>query len=197
MKLLTVGQDRLAIEGQNVADTIHKWVLVMGLLTISDTANAGPDEITQWLMRDPMSMMDYGIMRINTMINAEPNPITGTVGFDFDTNRIEIARYGITGNVQVSAELSEAACASWIDKIRLTALIDLATGKPYLETSYFAQMFSHEGYTRGAEPKDLYTRVDPLFTLNCTVKYSETDGKTGYLTITSPLLGTGYSVKKD
>ena len=171
----------------------RKWGWTVAIWTMSGAVSAGPDEATKWLMGDPITMMDYGIYKINIALHEDWYPIGGTSEFQWDDNRIVI-----TSRVETGAQKEvEDSCSKWVERVRLRGGLKLDTGMPYGDSSAFALMFSHEGFEKLSAPKDLYKNIDAVLALNCWGLYSEADGKMGYLTITSPLLGTGYSVKKD
>ncbi len=168
--------------------------LVASLFFLPPAASlAGPDEVTQWLMQDPLTMLDYGIYKINIDLRDGWYPIGGNAVFQWDDNRVVISRM-VDAGTQPSVE---TLCSKWVEKIRSRGGLNADTGVPYGGWSHFAQMFAHEGFEKLDAPKDLYKNIDKILSLNCWGIYTDDDGKSGYLTITSPLLGTGYSVKKN
>lgn len=151
-------------------------------------ANAGPDATINHLMDDSVSMLDFGILRMNLTLKEKD---LGGATYLWDENRIVISHI-LTLKYFGDHEAAENACAEWVKNVRRVAWIDTETGKPTFSTSWFATYFSHNGFKRLSAPQDLDENLDKIFQLKC-IAFTE-DGQA--LTVTAPLIGTGYSLEK-
>jgi hypothetical protein len=175
-------------------ERLARAAAIAALVCLTATSvQSGPDATTNWLISDPVSALDFGIYRLEQHLSQGWFPIGGIVYFDWEANRLVISKFGGSG----TATAVEAGCASWIQSVRNSAGLRADNGLPYGSASSFAQFFSHNGFERTNAPKNLYSDIDSLLTLNCASWFNDGGGKTGVVTITTPLLGTGYSVKKE
>lgn len=164
------------------------------LLIGTAAAQAGPDEVAKWLIQDPASMIDLGVLRIDLALSNGSGAPGGRATYDWDKNRFTIT--GSAGQVE-SADKAEKACEEWVNSVRVAAFIDTSTGNPYLgKASLFAELFSHSGFERTNAPADLYTTIDKMIELRCYGSF-KLDGDLKIIEANAPLLGTGYSLKKD
>lgn len=154
-------------------------------------AFAGPDASAQYLTNTPVTMMDLGILRLNLALRSQSG---GFSSYDWDTNRIQIeAPFDIEYGSYLTIEQAEAACATWITKVRTQFGVDAEKGTPLLfEITFAAKLFEHEGYENANVPKTLYQDIDRMFVLQCAAGIPEKR-----LKVSSPLLGKGYSISKD
>lgn len=164
-----------------------KLVGAASFLLLAHPVAAGPDDVSKWLIKDPVSMMDLGLLRIEQQLispssQAQPG---GIVEFSWDKNRISISRFFH----QTDDSYGEEICAKWISEVRDVALI--VDGKPmWTEASSFAYKFTHEGFERTNTPKNLPAEIDKIIELKCgTFLPSKT------IWVTAALLGTSYAVE--
>lgn len=171
---------------------MKRLLLASTLLIISiEPAFSGPDETTQHLMNDPVSMLDLGVLKAEIALR---NQDLGSMRFQWDVNRFYILKWMYGGDFS-DENSAEQACASWVKKVREMGGINLETGEAMFSFSTFAEGFSHDGFARGNEPKNLYTNLDQLFVLKCHVRGSLFVGSPS-VSVTAPLLGTSYSLEK-
>ena len=138
-----------------------RLLLLMALSLLPLRAISGPDDTTKHLMKDSVSMLDFGLLSLNLFLKGTDY---GSAKFDWDKNRIYIQRFFPESE---TADMAEKTCASWVSKVRKRAGIIPDTGKPYFETSFFAGYFRHNGFVRKPEPETLYQDIDDLFVLTC------------------------------
>lgn len=162
------------------------WFVGM-ILCGTAPAVAGPDQTTQKLINDPVSMLDLGVFKADLALSRRE---LGFMNFSWDSNRFTISTYKLGGFAD--AQAAESACASWIAEVRELGGLDTKTGKPFGPHSWFAQNFSHEGFERVGTSETLYSDLDRLFDLNCTaIAGADT------VVVTAALLGTTYSLRKN
>lgn len=151
---------------------------------------SGPDETTNFLMDEPASLMDLGILRLNLALQ---NNAAGYVSYSWDENRIKIAApYQNVNGPYATEDAAEEACSKWVTELRRLLGIDPTTGKPFWgQTSLAADFFRHQGFRRMNAPETLYTDVDKLIIFVCYAKSSE-----NLVKVTGSLVAKGYSVAK-
>jgi hypothetical protein len=166
-----------------------------------ETALAGPDEITQPLMNDTVSMLDFGIFRLQNKIDVlEDLPLT-YVGFDWERNLIVIS--GWINEGQRPASDFHSTCVDWFARVRMQAGVDPASGKLYeiLSYSHFADLFSHFGFERtlsNKKPNELLAALDGKFFLELHWFGSRGLPSTGVgATCSGPMIDSGFSTKVD
>ncbi|WP_050524910.1 hypothetical protein [Pseudorhodobacter wandonensis] len=154
-------------------------------------ALAGPDASASYLTNTPVSMMDLGVLRLDLALQNDPG---GYAEYDWDSNRIDIsAPLGIVLKIFPTKDEAETECATWITNVKRLFGLNLETGEPlFAEISRAARLFKHEGYYNKNEPETLFKDLDRMFLLTCST--ATADWK---VTVSSPLLGKGYSVAKD
>lgn len=158
---------------------------VIALCLLPARLFAGPDETTQYLMNDSASMLDLGMLTLNLRLSQNK---LGYASYDWDANRIRI-KYLLFQ--ELNDEEAEEACAAWVQRVRVYAGINIKTGQPALETSSFAELFTHYGFQRKSEIDNLRHNIDKMVTL----QYQHVRSGNPIM-VNAPLLGTGYSLVK-
>ena len=164
---------------------------------------AEPGPIGRWLMDEPASLFDLGMLRLemdawrwerphytyNVQMKAAYGTYpTYTVGYDWDENRI-VVRGWMLQNINERTD-AESACKKILSHISDMAGVVSDTGKlrhPGMTASRFADYFSHIGYLEAGEPEDYRSRLDQIFVIKGSVVHSE-DGQ--YVACSRRLLST-------
>lgn len=154
------------------------------LFLVPERLVAQPDGTTRHLMQDSVSMLDFGLLRLN--INLERDNL-GLADFNWDRNRIVIH----TWLSEETRDAAEEVCAEWVSEVRTRGGISRESGKPALESSSFSRLFGHYSFERGNILDGLYKNIDQLFVLECN-QFNVIPP----VMVTAPLLGTGYSLRK-
>lgn len=162
-------------------------------------AQAGPDATTNFLMNDSPSMLDWGMFRMEQSLGRHIDYGAQTsVHFSFEDNQIVIRRFRLVAD-QYDPDALEIDCSEWFSTIRVGGYVDPDTGEIYTEelhNSRYADMFSHNGYTRtvaGTSSDEILPDIDKRIFLSF-----QTIGPRDelHLTCTGPLLDTGFSTKR-
>ncbi len=159
--------------------------ILVGLFVAANQAIAGPDTISNHLMSDPVSMLDFGMYRMELRLGS-----TAYVRYDWDDDEIVIFNvvFGFDGSVSDA----EVKCKRWVDEVRgMAGIID---GEPFLENSFFADLFAHLAFDRKSAPDNLLLEIDKKFDLNMKVNFAMSAGGS-QITCTGPLIGKGFSVE--
>jgi hypothetical protein len=171
-------------------------VIIFIILFISGSmAKAEPTSNIQYLIEDSVSMLDWGLSKIDRDLEPVLNyPIElgfnsdtiigSSINYDLEKNRIVI-------DVYISKATSQDQAILWCKKIvgliKTRLNVDNDTGKPFLEaTGALYPYFSHQGYKDKSEPKGLYKELDNIAVINIRV---ETEASKT-VKCEAPLLGT-------
>jgi hypothetical protein len=159
-------------------------------------ASASPSEVSQYLMRTPVSMMTYGVNELSHLLNEEPKTLAvGNifVKYDYDADIIRIEPWCF----RCGLEATEEACGKLINEIRSYAQV--SNGKPLVpDGSSFSFFFKQTGYGPADEPKELRQQIDKMFVISVFIIQENAGPKPPEdhsIKCEAPLLGTSYSVK--
>ena len=163
---------------------------------------AGPDETTNTLMNDSVSILDWGILRTELYLAQQNLIIPAQVSFDWDSNEIRISAWQFGGNDTTTEVQAKAVCSDWFFGVRVSGGISTETGEPYFsEVSTYANFFGHEGFVRNfdsIEYKALLAKLDRKIELSATIlmDISKSDGLQS-VKCSGPLLGVGFAVQEN
>ena len=167
------------------------------VFTSATPSVAEPSPSISKLMSEPVSLLTFGQVRMEMMVDARlekfnfTSPLFGQpsysrlVAYNWDRNEINVVLFG---NETMPAGWDyEEECRQTIDMLRQLAWVDRTTGKPKASTgvSLFASQFGQLGYTNESL-ENLQRELDKTFSLQVTTASG--------LDCFAPLLGTGYSV---
>ena len=148
-------------------------------------ADAGP--VVNWLMSEPASLFDLGMLRLQTeatkwtrkshIYNETMDAQYGTypgyeVWYDWDENRIFVESY-LLYEINIIDDAKQA-CRIMLDAISQNASVDPETGEPTRTisgspVSEFARYFRHSDYATKNTPDNYMTRLDKIFMLRAVV----------------------------
>lgn len=132
------------------------WLSVY-LSILGGSVEAGPDSISQYLMDDSPSMLDYGLLRIELELDGN-----GYAEYDWDDDEILI--FEIDFRFSGGLEEAEQSCAEWISKARI--LGGVLGGSVSNGTSRYSQKFLHAGFSRTGAPEDIAVEIDKKYAWN-------------------------------
>lgn len=143
---------------------------VLLLLLWIQNVFADPNKTAQFLMNDPISLLDFGSYKLENEIKVHRNslvikhnpPHTVFVDYNWEENKIEIKlSYGDVGNPP-KAEIKKEiiAIVGALKKI----LGVTPAGKTYHKDGFSSvpEFFSHKGYISKDRPKDVEKEIDLL-----------------------------------
>lgn len=164
---------------------MRKLIILIGCL-LAGPAWAGPDKTIQWLMDEPLSLLDYGIYKIEQGLQERfrGEDISSSAYYDWDSNEIRALLFVEVKYKDVSALKEE--CAIALDRMRVDAGNfdgELMSG----EYSDWADYFQHNGFTRNNAPKQVLKEIDKKIMLK--VVMTRHRSKTG-ISCQGPLLST-------
>jgi len=172
-----------------------KSVMVLLFVVFSvNVADAEPSSNMHYLMNEPVSMMDWGLLNIDRSLQADGrlskygNTITY---YDWDKNRI-IIDMAITG--ATSKEQAKEWCRDIVSQIRTFLGINERDGKPFFSRSYLYNYFSHEGFHKNTEPEGLDKELDIIAIIQVRILYK---GNAESVKCEAPLLGTSIMFEEN
>lgn len=147
--------------------------LFVGIL-IHTPASAGPDQTTRYLMNQRVSLLTWGMYRIDQSLNKrfESHSVSSHTTYNYGPNTITIS----LSNVFNKSELkpTKQNCKYIIDETRRAAGIKPDTGQPMNGSqSFFNNYFGQTGYTANSRPENLGARVDEKIRINVSLGSTE------------------------
>jgi hypothetical protein len=171
----------------------HNFLIAIILITTSAICIAEPDTTMRYLIDEPMSMLDFGLYKLNNKLKIAFPKNQITAMYLWDENRI-ILNFGILLKDEELKSENEAKTESeqFITKIRWLFGIDPKTGRisklrPY---SGLDTYFEHSGYTVKTEPKDLNKKLFNITKITGVAGYRDSNGKRKSLIVRADLLGS-------
>lgn len=175
---------------------MRNWVAAF-MLAMCSTALAGPDATANRFLGDTVSMMDWGMFRMQQLINQNTTygPQT-TVSYDWDSNQIVVRRFRTIDLAE--AGVLEADCKKWFDDTRYNGFVLPSTGElfGFASWSRYAGMFAHNGFSRtisGQDEEKSLSELDKLIHLSFATWGPDAAEQ---MVCTGPLIDTGFSVKR-
>ncbi len=128
-----------------------------------NVAIAGPDEITNPFIKDTVSMLDWGVLRLQLRLDQNDGLRGSRVYFDWDANQIFVSKWEILNPSTTRINEAKDECTKFFETVRLSAGVRPVRGGT-LSTlhSSFADLFSHAGFTRNVNGEDLETLLADL-----------------------------------
>ncbi|MBL1438363.1 MAG: hypothetical protein COB08_019465 [Rhodobacteraceae bacterium] len=179
-------------------------------------AQAGPDVTTNYLMDEPASMLDIGVLRINMRMSADDELSGFTLSYKFDENVFEFRRttwilYNLLDEVEVVENPTDEQARIEILQVAQNAAIAAKECEQYIEplrawfgtsggSTLASQYFGHYGYKPANIPDDIYSDLDGKFTIDVLLFIPQKsrmgiNGVVGF-SCTAPLLGAGFSTQR-
>lgn len=144
-----------------------KHITLAILISIFSTApyysHAAPDKYTQWLIDEPASLMDIGILSLKRRISLNHPDASINVIYKYYENEIEI--------IYVTSS-AEKNCRSIIEEIRLNAGVygGELTG---MTNSYYSNHFMHSGYYKKYQPDKQFHNIDKIIMIDVIITPNE------------------------
>ena len=151
-------------------------------------------------MNTSPSMMDFGVYQLRQFLQSRfKDKWSNTwANFHWDENVIIIRHVPKIYKATEDEVEAKANCGDFIHDIREEALVNTDTGKAYGDYSYFAELFSHVGYTQeynSKTDKDILADLDKKFKIIYRTLITNEDGKHKLVICKADLLGTSFSTE--
>jgi len=137
-------------------------IIILSLFIIPQSVRSEPTPAFQYLMNEPVSMMDWGLYQLGNLIDGQSinwkmqdeKPLLTYVKYNWDLNKIQIfIEYGLVIGSGIEKKKIKDSIIEIIDKIR-----NLLTGKHHNidpNDSSLAYQFKHDGYASKKRVKNL------------------------------------------
>lgn len=121
-------------------------------------AIAETNNVTKYLLNEPVTLLDFGMHELNTHLeNNKPKQVELVVAdYDVNENLIKInAIYSVFDNKLESIESAKSWCISTIESIKLSLGYRPKDGRQLGKGWSIASFFTHHNYNSTSEPKNL------------------------------------------
>jgi hypothetical protein len=175
-------------------------LIALAILAVSSIAHAGPSTAVSYLMSEPVTLFDWGIVRLYEYVNefaahylqtGSVQDIYSTVSYDPPRNEIVIS-FVVTRKPDAkdvdpaSGDVSSRnVCRSIIQKIRREFFAD--RNKEVRRSSGIYRFFAHVGFRGDREPLDCFEEIENITVIRVSV-YSDKDPGKLVLQSESPLM---------
>jgi hypothetical protein len=178
---------------------LRKCAAVLAVVLCLANVNAGraePDSVVKWLMNEPASLFDTGILNLRaevfgwshgtefdlsgqewSVFNESMRAQYGSAPrwgawYSWEENRIIIGA-SQSGRVTIdSKDKAKQACSAILDRARHEGGVEPQTGEllvPAIGHSLFANRFAHQGYESINQPDNYQSQLDKIFVLQAEV----------------------------
>lgn len=154
------------------------FVLVAALSFGAMPVKADPGPVVNWLMDEPASLLDIGLLRLRLLAEEKKETVVGAMNgkstsgayYDWSRNRIQ-AWYSTKEH-----PFNKALCKSALNLARghLGTVVKGKTWQP--DGSEVARLFSHTNYASEAAPKDHMNRLDKIIEIRIVMGKGECQG---------------------
>jgi hypothetical protein len=186
--------------------------VLLGLMLIVLLLNTGafsePTSSVKYLMNQPVSMFDWGIDRMEKHLYAVGTkgmltfPDTSnldvryffapSISYDWDSNRIDVLLVCSDFDRKMDIEKAKRLCRTAIANTK--TILGSMEGILLYGDSVSGRWFSHKGYTKTSEPKNLYKEIDNIILIRADILLKEItiskDKSATSLKCESPLLSS-------
>jgi hypothetical protein len=157
-------------------------------LTAWTSASAEPSNTINWLMNEPLTLFDYGIIKMEKRLNEDKclfDSCTTKIDFNWNDNRIEIVKHiEMTKNVFKTTKEN-------LKKVTNNEIISISL--KFVEDNLF-NYFSHKGFSKKDQPINLSDELENIVD----IKVILTNHEDSYsVTCSSNLKGGGISCEEN
>jgi hypothetical protein len=153
---------------------LKSLLVVLFILFSVNVSMAEPTANIKYLLSDSVSMMDFGLYKIENKLEKElDNPdryglnretIVSVVSiYDWDKNRIIIS---VHVRKATSQEQAKRWCKTIVTLVKTNLNVNPDTGEAFSlfknSGALYFWFFNHAGYTKKSEPKELYKELDNI-----------------------------------
>ena len=143
------------------------------LLLFPLLAVAEPTPAIEYLMREPVTLFDLGMLKLDQALvdlNVQGvGRMSTIIAYDWDKNRIKIGAATLF-NKGRTTQAAKKGCTEALEKVKSRLGINPSTGKPLLPNLLLvSDFFSHSGFGKRGEPKNLARELHSIVELTAVV----------------------------
>ena len=138
-----------------------------------------PTPTVSWLMNEPVSMWDWGLMRLENSLRAERSLSNFSVRVDYqwDANIIRIL---VNDTLEPENDWGREKIVDYgkqvANSIRESLYVNTQTGKPYGSGESFLEInFFHMGFERHSRPDNMGKELDAITEIRVHIMFYEND----------------------
>ena len=153
------------------------------LLAWITTASAEPSSVVRFLMNQPVSVFDYGLIQLEEQFAeqhfygiAKPVPLNTHAAYDWNANRIYLSFRIMIEEVNVSQSVLKDICESSIWHARTILGVGPDTGKLEDEVA-LGMLFEPRSFTVKDAPHNVNEELSAIIDLRSTVSTSDPKSK--------------------
>ena len=137
-----------------------KRVLLFAILfATTTTGNTEPTPAVRYLMNEPVTLFDLGMLRLEQLFGSFTVPVHVT--YQWKENRIAIDVF-LPSNMETKS-VQKVRCKKVITGIKNILMVNAQTGKPFsFSHSLLPELFSHVGFTSTDKPKNVAAELDTI-----------------------------------
>lgn len=148
-------------------------IIVMLGLVVSGKARAEPGPVINFLIKEPASLLDIGLLRLDHDLDLwadkEDGVFSASAEYIWSRNRIVISIFSR------EPKFSEEECESIISGRRY--VYGIVDGKSFIDgPSSVARLFGHEGYTSSGAPKGYHAKIDNIIEITVNMRGGSCQG---------------------
>lgn len=138
------------------------------------TANSEPTNSIKYLITEPASMMDIGLLRLNIDLRNKKELGHAGTSYDWDKNKLNLIF--IPQDILEDQGAAKQWCQETFSKVRTMFLVDIDASKTHenRRASSFGRYFTHKGYASKKQPADLLHDIDDIVELTAIVYHQNT-----------------------
>ncbi|MCV6824064.1 MULTISPECIES: hypothetical protein [Halocynthiibacter] len=163
---------------------------VVTTLAFTAPVHSDPGEVTKYLMNEPATVFDLGLIRLEYFLTSYYPPLGSTL-YDSRNDRLTIRK---AFDEVSSSDIAEQTCKDWLERVRKIGAVDPLSGmvEPPFENSVYSNFFKHISQRNDDAPEDYLKKFDEIIHLKC--NHLLDDGT--ILSIGAPLLGGSFVISR-
>jgi hypothetical protein len=156
---------------------MRRFIFLVILSTWCPSIYAEPSSVVEYLMHEPVTMLDWGLYRLKELAGSwKFESLVNSYSFtyyDWDQNRITVGLWVYPSNGSLPAASAEDACKTVTTQVRNNFGTD--TNKSFRKWVGIGQFFDHAGFERHNKPAKFMEEVENIINIKVVVFASKED----------------------
>ncbi len=173
-------------------------IAVVCCVVVGSSAKAGPDDLSKWLMNEPASMMDIGLLRLEIYLDKvriEDREYGVVYIWDRDRILIRSTPKRFDDPSYKDEDDAKKGCKNWFNRMRYEFGVNGATGELREGDLFLSSFFGHDGFTRGKQTDpDFHVQIGKKIDLWGSFDFGDKSDRS-FVYCSKPLMDTGFSVE--
>jgi hypothetical protein len=179
---------------------MRRFIFLLVFSTCSPYGYAEPSSVVEYLMDDPVTMLDWGLYRVEERTSSMQfkNLVNSNsfAYYSWNKNRITVGFGVYPSNGSLPANLAEETCEAVTMEVRNR--FGTNTKKSFREVVGIAKFFDHAGFEHNDKPAKFMQEIENITNINVAVFASKMDSLDGSPAVRceSPLMGQEIFILK-